>query len=108
MGRQCHFILALIFFPAVLSLDFGGSRVSRNTHFHVDVEGPIGSVVDFPDHHIRKRRSADDGGDTCNGLQGYKNKLSNNTHSVSFNRLFQLLACHLTFGLCQTLQVQAL
>ncbi|KAG7332459.1 hypothetical protein KOW79_004293 [Hemibagrus wyckioides] len=88
MGRQCHFILALIFFPAVLSLDFGGSRVSRNTHFNVDVVGQIGSAVDFSDHHhIRKRRSADDGGDTCNGLQGYKNKLSNNTHSTTFNDL---------------------
>ncbi|KAK3539957.1 hypothetical protein QTP70_019599 [Hemibagrus guttatus] len=87
MARQWHFILALFFFPAVLSLDFGGSRVSRNTHFHVDVVRKIRSAVDFPDHHIIKKRSADDGGDTCNGLQGYKNKLANSTHSTKFNDL---------------------
>lgn len=88
MGRQWHFILALFFFPAVLSSDFGETRVSRNTHsLHMHVEGKIRSAVDFSDYHNIKKRSADDGGDTCKGLQGYKAKLSNNTHSVSLNRL---------------------
>lgn len=93
MGRQWHFILALFFFPAVFSLNFGGTRVSRKTHsHHMNVKEKIRSAIDFTDQHIIKKRSTDDGVDTCNGLQDYNDKLFNNTHSVSLNRLFQLLA----------------
>lgn len=97
MGRQWHFILALFCFPAVLSLDFGRARVSRSLLMNVESK----MRLDFKNQRIIKKRSADGGGDTCNGLQGYNTKLFNNTHSVSLNRLFQLLACHLTFGFVQ-------
>lgn len=94
MGRQWHFILALLLFPAVQSLDFGRARVSRSLLMNAESK----TRLDFEAQHIIKKRSADGGGDTCNGLQGYNTKLLNNTHSVSLNRLFQLLACHLTFA----------
>lgn len=90
MGRQWHFIVALFFLPAVFSVDFGGVRVSRRARsVHMTVESQIRS--DLSHQHAVQKRSAEDGADTCKGLQGYTAKLSNNTHSVSLNRLFQLL-----------------
>lgn len=101
MARQWHFILALFLFPAVYSLDFGGTRVSRTAHsLHMNAAGKIRSAVESSHQHTIKKRSADDGGDTCKGLQGYNDKLSNNTHIVSLNRLFQLLPTRLSFNLC--------
>ncbi|KAF4072320.1 hypothetical protein AMELA_G00261690 [Ameiurus melas] len=88
MGRRWHFILALFFFPAVFGLDFGGTMGSRTAHsLHMSAAGKIRTAVDSSHRRIIKKRSADDGGDTCKGLQGYNDKLSNNTHISTFNDL---------------------
>lgn len=91
MGLERHFLLALLFFPAVLSWDFVGTTGPRNAHssLHMNAERKIRSAVDMHSdhHHIIKKRSVDDEADTCKGLQGYQAKLSNNTHRSTFNDL---------------------
>ncbi|TSW62352.1 Sortilin [Bagarius yarrelli] len=74
---------------------------SRNTHsVHMNADRKLESAVDFiSDHHHIKKRSANDEGDTCKGLQGYQAKISNNTHSVVLAlTTFQMPIFLLRFG----------
>ncbi|XP_076859870.1 sortilin 1b [Brachyhypopomus gauderio] len=89
MGRMHHFLLVL-FFPVAFSLDFHGSRGSRNVkrlYLKTPEKSPIESVSELLYQHSIKKRSADLGKDTCNALQGYEAKLSSNTHTYTFNDL---------------------
>ncbi|KAI5610110.1 sortilin 1b precursor [Silurus asotus] len=88
MGRLWHFTLALSCFSVVLSSDFGVTRLSRNPRsLHMNVDAKLGTAVRGSGRHSVQKRSADDQGDTCKGLQDYNSQLSNNTHTSKFNDL---------------------
>lgn len=85
MGRlRCCLLVFLL--PVVFCVDFReGSRQSSRSLSFFAKSSQLGQ------HHIARRslghkvnkRSTDQGGDTCNALQGYQSKLADNTHSVS-------------------------
>ncbi|XP_012679722.1 sortilin 1b isoform X1 [Clupea harengus] len=89
MGRlRCCLLVFLL--PVVFCVDFReGSRQSSRSLSFFAKSSQLGQ------HHIARRslghkvnkRSTDQGGDTCNALQGYQSKLADNTHSYSFNDL---------------------
>uniref|UniRef100_A0A673N3K9 Sortilin-like n=1 Tax=Sinocyclocheilus rhinocerous TaxID=307959 RepID=A0A673N3K9_9TELE len=90
--RGLGYFIALLFFPMTFGVDFHVEPRSYNAH-RVYVKSPVaarsligtGSDADISriHHHIQKR-SADDGPDSCNGLDGFETKLTSNTHNFTF------------------------
>ncbi|XP_030639983.1 sortilin 1b [Chanos chanos] len=94
MGGLQHCVL-LFLLPIAFGIDFQELKSSQNGHA-VHERVPLSAIRHIKERsvadlsllkHKIDKRSTDPRGDTCNALQGYESKLSNNTHSYTFNDL---------------------